>query len=207
MLLSRLKKTDKLQQGVRNLIKWSDANNMHLSLDKCNIVSYYKNNKPIFYSYNINNKPLQRISPVKDLGITMTFDLTFRAHVDNICNKASQLIGFICRVSRDFTGPKMITILYKTLVRSILEYCVMMWFPNYVLSINRLEKLQNKVIKIIGYKLAIELIDYLRSLITYHNPRYNQRRPNLFNIPYARTNYVFHNPIYHMMRLANCSQD
>ncbi|KAG8236248.1 hypothetical protein J437_LFUL011001, partial [Ladona fulva] len=166
-------------------------------------VSYYKNNKSIFYSYNINYNPLQSISSVKDLCITMTFDLTFGAHIDNICNKASQLIGFICRVSRDFMDPKIVT-LYKTLARSILEYCVMTCIQH---TSFRTEKAVFKTKISQKNYLTIELIHYLHSLITYHNPGYNQRRPNLFDIPYARNNYMFHNPIYHMMRLANCSQD
>ena len=58
---------------------------------------------------------------IKALGITISYDLSWRDHIHDVVNKASRVLGVIERV----LGSKSITefsLLYKSLVRPILEY-------------------------------------------------------------------------------------
>ena len=47
---------------------------------------------------------------------------------------------------------KAITSLYNCLIRSILEYCCVIWSPYYQCHISRLEQVQNKFLKYLLYK-------------------------------------------------------
>lgn len=57
----------------------------------------------------------------KDLGITVDKDLIFRKHVSLIVSKANSTLG-ITRNSFRYLDRSTIMLLYKALVRPILEY-------------------------------------------------------------------------------------
>jgi hypothetical protein len=62
-------------------------------------------------------------------------------------SKATQVLGFIIRVGRDFRDPYALKFLYVSLVRrSKLEYVSCVWMPYQNGSIARLERVQEKLI-------------------------------------------------------------
>jgi len=66
---------------------------------------------------------------VNDLGITLDRELTFHDHIEKSCCKALKTLGFIKRVSLEFDLILPLKALFCTLVRSILEYGVVIWDP------------------------------------------------------------------------------
>ena len=48
---------------------------------------------------------LKRISEMKDLGVYFTPKLNFSTHIKKITSKSLQMLGFIKRVTHDFTDP------------------------------------------------------------------------------------------------------
>ena len=82
-----------------------------------------------------------------DLGVVLDCKLSFREHIDSVVNKASAMLGFIKRLSKEFRCPYTYKILYTTYVRSRLEYASCVWQPFYVTHVNRIERIQEKFIK------------------------------------------------------------
>ena len=80
---------------------------------------------------------------VKDLGILMDSNCTFEKQIVAIIEKAKNLISWILRTFYSRSLNCMIT-LYKSLVIPILEYCSVLWSPNAVGLIQRLEDIQKK---------------------------------------------------------------
>ena len=65
----------------------------------------------------------------KDLGIYVTSNLSWSLQVTKCANKANSVLGFVRRT----VGPKnpdLFSKLYKSLVRTILEYCSPAWSPH-----------------------------------------------------------------------------
>ena len=65
---------------------------------------------------------------VKDLGVTINYDLSWGKHVSCIVNKANKVLGVIKRsLGKDFRHA--FPCLFKSLVRPILEYAAPVWSP------------------------------------------------------------------------------
>ena len=81
------------------------------------------------------------INNVRDLGITMSNDLTFDEHISIITSKGKQMAGWILRVfvSR---SPFLMKTLLKQLVLPRIEYCCVLWSPCSQDLIQQLESVQ-----------------------------------------------------------------
>ena len=56
--------------------------------------------------YNIGEAILKCAFGMKDFGIYFTPNLNFNLHISKIVRKCLQILGFMKRVTRDFTNPK-----------------------------------------------------------------------------------------------------
>lgn len=133
-----------LQGEINRLMAWCAANHLDLNVGKCSVVSYYRKHEPIFHDYYIGDFIVIRGTEKKDLGVTFDTKLTFVAHIGNIVNKACSMLGFLKRFSRDFHDPYTIKVLFCALVRSGLEYCSVVWNPQYKIHSMRIESVQKR---------------------------------------------------------------
>jgi len=76
---------------------------------------------------------------VKDLGIYLTPTLSFDHHINTIIGRALKILGFVKRNTANFTSSSCLRILYFSLVRSVLEYGVVIWHPYLARNELRLE--------------------------------------------------------------------
>ncbi|XP_063909845.1 uncharacterized protein LOC135127332 [Zophobas morio] len=104
--------------------------------------SYTKKQEPIIFNYNIDAVTLNRGEKYKDLGITFDSRLMFNDHMTEIVSKAYRMYGFIYRNCNDFLNISTLCNLYYALVRSQLEYGVLIWFPIYEIHIKSIESVQ-----------------------------------------------------------------
>ena len=77
---------------------------------------------------------------VLDLGIFMYSNCSFEFHIQNLCEKCSNLSGWILRI---FTTRDIITMmtLFKSLVPPRFNYGSQLWSPHLVKHIDQLEKI------------------------------------------------------------------
>lgn len=137
----------RLQEMLDVFVEWCAKNLLTLSIEKCNVISFYRKNVPISFDYNITGRCLQRIQHVKDLGVTLDNGLTFRVHYDDVIAKANRQLGFIFKIANEFRDPLCLKSLYCSLVRSILETSVVVWCPYHANWIARIEAVQRKFVR------------------------------------------------------------
>ena len=89
------------------------------------------------------DKPLKNVKSFKDLGITISKDLSWDNHISITVNKATNLLSLIKR-SAGTTNVSAFSMLYLYLVRPILEYAVLVWCPYIVKDIRALESIQRR---------------------------------------------------------------
>lgn len=90
---------------------------------------------------------MPRVDSVRDLGVKVSSDLTFREHITTICKKAYRNLGFVLRQTKDLQNILAVKSLYNALVRSHLECCSLVWHP-YEQKYNiMIERLQNKFLR------------------------------------------------------------
>ena len=147
-----------LQSDLNDFVQWCLLNNLKINISKCKVISFYKRTNPLISNYKINSTYIERVSSINDLGVIFDVNLSFNLHVDSIALKSSRLLGFIKRNTKHINDTKALSCLYNCLVRSILEYCSIIWAPRYACHVNRLEKVQNKFMKYLLYKFHFPYI-------------------------------------------------
>ena len=217
-----------LQQDLDSLLDWCNKNKLFFNFAKCVVNSYTKGRNVIINAYTLDGKPLARVSEFKDLGVWFDTSFTYILHIRKTINKCFQTLGFIRRVTVNFTDPSALFFLYNSMVRSLLEYACVVWSPYYGIHEHSLQRVQNKFLKFCGFrnlqiqlqplKLRRELFDimYLYKILNNHvlcsnllakiNLKSNgkQLRTNdLFGVPFSSTSYRYHSPLRRMARLAN----
>ena len=80
---------------------------------------------------------------VRNLGIIVSTDLSWTRHINTIVGRARGVSLWVLSVFRSRESYVMMT-LYKSLVRSHLEYCCPLWHPTKIKDIEVLECVQRE---------------------------------------------------------------
>jgi hypothetical protein len=138
----------KLQTDIDTLQAWTDKWQLQFNVDKCSILHLGKNNPKHTYTMNIegHEEPLKATQSEKDLGITVDEKLGFKAHTQNVTKNANKVLGVINRNFK-YLPEKHYVGLYKTMVRSKLEYGNAVWSPMFESEKDRLERVQRRATK------------------------------------------------------------
>ena len=83
------------------------------------------------------------VKNIKDLGIKISYDLSWCSHIHELVNKANRVLGLVKRLPGPNSAPEF-SLLHKSLVRPILEYAAPVWSPYLVKDKILLEKVQEK---------------------------------------------------------------
>ena len=83
---------------------------------------------------------------MKDLGVTLSSNGNFKEHIKNVLSTANQLCGWVLRTFHTRKALPMMT-LWKTLIRSRLDYCCQLWCPSKKGDVQALEQLQRQYIR------------------------------------------------------------
>lgn len=149
-----------LLEALVDLNRWFDHNLLKMNPSKCNIISFTRSKQPIIFDYTLDFISIPRSTCVRDLGVLMDSQLSFIPQIDQICSKASRMLGFIIRSSKDFSDCLSFKVLYCSLVRSILEFSSPIWNPSYACHVGRIERIQHKALKVLSFKSKTPFADY-----------------------------------------------
>src|SRR3989441_6682690 len=98
------------------------------------------------YKYKIMDQEILETTEEKDLGVF--FMDTYKSSTNNVSKKANKTIGLIRRYITN-KGAEGMLILYKTLFRPVLDYCVPVWRPYRKKDMLKVEKVQKRFTKMI----------------------------------------------------------
>ncbi|KAG7306984.1 hypothetical protein JYU34_007107 [Plutella xylostella] len=144
-----------LQNDLNVLNEWCKINGMFLNAKKCFYIRFTRNINEILSTYNIQSNTLLEVTTVRDLGVTLDKKLTFVPHIDHIVKKSNKALGFVLRNSKAFRNPNTKILLYNAFVRSVLEYCSVVWRPHYSTHIARIERIQKRFVGHLSYFAGI----------------------------------------------------
>jgi hypothetical protein len=130
-----------LRADLRRLCEWSEKWQMSFNIDKCKVMHLGHNNNNA--EYFIDCKALGKITEEKYLGVLISNDFKVTKHCAMAAKKGNKVLGMI---NRTFEGrsKKMMSKLYKTLVRPHLDYCIQAWRPSLCKDISLIEKVQKR---------------------------------------------------------------
>jgi hypothetical protein len=151
-----------LQQDINKLNDWIKRWLLKLNIDKCKIASYGRHIS-LDTNYNIDNVKIEKVNTIKDLGVVFDTRLKFDIHINEKINKAYSILGLIKR-NFQFITEDAFVILYKSMVRSHLEYANSVWCPHNKEDIRNLEKVQMRASKLVRRIRHLSYPERLRKL-------------------------------------------
>ena len=104
--------------------------------------------------------PLEIVSHIKFLGITVDNKLSWKLHIDSICKIISRNIGIINKTKFCLPLSSLLT-LYSSLILPYLNYGILVWGNTYQTLLDKLLLLQKKSLRIICHTAYLSHTDPL----------------------------------------------
>ena len=176
-----------LQKDLNEVGRWSKANNMSLNEEKFEVLHYTLNKTLLLRQlpftsdldtyYTPDGTEIEPKPYVRDLGVQLANDLSWDLHIGKMTADARRMSGWVLRAFKT-RQPKTMLILYKSLVRSKLEYCCPLWDSPKISDIMSVEAVQRKFTKRILGMSDLSYWDRLKKL----NLQSMQRRRERYSI-------------------------
>ena len=111
-------KLSTLQQAADYIHDWSQENHLRLNPMKCKeIHTCFKPTPPSFEGVEF-----ETVSLAKVLGITISSDLKWSAHIDSITTKAAKRLYLLRQLKRAGIATSHLVLFFCSIIRSVLEY-------------------------------------------------------------------------------------
>ena len=135
-----------LQNDLDSMNEWSERWLLRFHPDKCKHMHIGKTDQNLDHKYSLNQTVLETIDSEKDIGVHIDNELTFDKHVSEKVNKANSIFAMLRR-SFQYMNKESFTPLYKTLVRTQLDYANSVWAPFKIKHIDLIENVQRRATK------------------------------------------------------------
>ena len=168
-----------LQEDIERLCKWSRDWLLGFNIKKCKVISFGNIHFEIEYSLTDsenNSHTLSLEDSECDLGILFKKNLKFDEHIDKVVNKVNRISGLIRRKFTHIDKSTFLT-LYKSLVRSHLDYGNLIYYPTTKKCKQILENAQRRATRLVpelhGMSYRERLMELNLSTLEYRRKRYD----------------------------------
>ncbi|MCG8075849.1 MAG: reverse transcriptase family protein, partial [Candidatus Thiodiazotropha taylori] len=138
-----------LQEDLNKLQEWERLWLMEFNADKCEVLRISNKRTNINATYSIHGQTLQMTKKAKYLGVVMTPNMSWNAHVDMITQKANNTLAFLRR-NVGSCPPSTKEACYKSLVRPQVEYASSVWDPPTKNLTQRVEMVQRRAARFVS---------------------------------------------------------
>ena len=154
-----------LQSSLDSITRWSKLWQLKINPTKSEHI-HFLSRKPsnTTQSFHIQGQTIEQTETVRDLGIFLSEDLRWSVQASKVYTKSITQMYTILRTFKT-SNIHTYTTLYKTYVRSIIEYNSSIWNLNLKSDIIKIESIQAKFTRLLCQKLNIKYKDYSHRLI------------------------------------------
>ena len=133
-----------LQEDLNKLATWETDWQMKFHPDKCQVLRVTRNRTNITDTvYTLHGHTLEVVDCAKYLGVSITKDLNWSTHINNVASRANRMLAFLRRNIR-ISSPSIKSAAYKALVRPVCEYASIVWDPHTERQNRQLEMVQRR---------------------------------------------------------------
>ena len=149
-----LKKLEtEINEGLFKVCSWLAVNKLTLNIEKINYVIFRPRQKTIPFHPNIkiinNNSNTSQLLEMKNdiryLGILFDLNLSWKFHINYICQKVSKTIGIIAKL-RHFVPHHVLLTLYRSLILPYISYGICAWGHAAETHLHKLLVLQKRAL-------------------------------------------------------------
>ena len=177
--IKNLNDREKLLEDLKALVSWTEKNSMSFNEDKFQLLQIGSDDS-LKLPYQHGNINITKSENVRDLGVVISEDLSFKHHITEMVSNATKFSSWLLRTFYTRNNEAMLLFL-KTYIICRLEYCSPVWCPHKIKEIEQIEAVQRSFTARIE---NLEKLDYWQRL--EHLNLYSlQRRRERFAIIHA----------------------
>ena len=170
-----------LQSDLVKVYRWAEAVNMHFNTDKFECLRFWAKagDAPDFKYLAPDNAEIQVKSNLRDLGVEISSDFTFKIHISKTVTAASRLAGWALRTFRR-RGFGVMKTIWKSIIQPRLDYCSQLWSPDDQYSINSIESVQRHFLSKVSGLASLNHWERLKRMGFYSQERRRERYMIIF---------------------------
>ncbi len=143
---------DVLQRSLDDISAWSREWRMILAPSKTQYIVFRRKNKRLFPqpTLRLNGAPLEETETVKYLGLVIDRQLTYKQHVEYLygkCARKLRFLSFLCSYKGIRPQLNAYLHLYKSIIRTALEYASPFWNSAAKCHKQRLDRIQHSALR------------------------------------------------------------
>lgn len=136
----------KFQTDLNFFSTWCINNDLSLNVKKCKHITFHRKRRAYNARLSFFDTNLLIVEEIRDLGVLFDVKLNFVSHMDLSVSKALIMLGFLKRICYKFKNIECLKSIYFSYVRSNLEFACIIWSPNYMSHIKRIESVQKQFV-------------------------------------------------------------
>ena len=145
-----LSATTAASEGINQLNNWFLANKLSLSIDKtCYMV--FPSGKDADIRISVDGIEIQKVSHCRYLGVTIDDKLKWSEHIQGICSKLIRYVSIFYKLKNKLPAT-VLTSIYYAFVQPHLLYAIEIYANTSQIHLDRLMKLNNKLLRILQNK-------------------------------------------------------
>ena len=168
-----------IQDSANIPAQWSSDNGMRINMVKTKemVICFCKDRTYVesLPYIDINGTDIKRVTQEKVLVVTLSSDLSWNAHVDEIVAKARKRVYMIYQLKRAGIDQNDLVRIYASVIRPVVEYACPVWhthLPKYLLD--NIKIIQKRCLKTIfpgfTYKDILQMVN-IPTLYDRHNEK------------------------------------
>ena len=138
----------KLQNTINRLEKWTLENGSTISKNKTVAMHFCPDKKCMDPVLKLDNDPIQFVKEAKFLGLIWDTKLTFEPHIKYLKARCRKSLNILKVISRTEWGTDQTTLLYRSLVRSKLDYGCIVYGSASKTALDKLDPVHNQGIRL-----------------------------------------------------------
>ena len=158
--------SDLLQEAASEIGNWCSQNKMLINAKKTKelVIDFARIHRANPNHITIDGQQIEQVDSAKLLGLTISDDLSWETHVNNITKKANQRLFMLRLLRRAQVSMEQLLTIYTSRIRPVLEYACQVWHPGLIKGqTDLIESVQKRALRIImpdaSYELALEIAE------------------------------------------------
>ena len=156
----------RLQQDLQKLEEWAKNMQMKFHPAKCKVMHLGNNNPDYPYTMTKEDGTIHTLEEAiieKDLGVHVNYSLTFTYHCKQKIAAATKTTNYI-KHTFQYMDKEIFLLLYKSLVRPLLEFASTVWNPAQKFNSNAIEKVQRRATRMVPELKGLRYKERLQEL-------------------------------------------
>jgi hypothetical protein len=139
-----------MNEELQKVTRWLYINKLKLNVDKTKymIITNKKNNSQDSIDIQIEDAKIQCVESIKYLGVMLDNKMNFKNNADYVCKKVAKKIGYMARLGNKLNYSSKVLV-YNSIIAPHFDYCSTILMMSNDEDHRRMQRLQNRAMRII----------------------------------------------------------